>query len=158
MKNPLFATLLCISLLSFLGSTQTAKASVPDEALTITLEKPVYFFGTDGSPVIAQAGQYTVEATQEWFRLTPGTEPRDALMVETSTGAHEEEVYEPIAISVPGDEDSPDTHVVSLLLPDGESIEAVGTYSGIHGRNIFSSIYNYGKRTYNKQKRKYATK
>jgi len=159
MKVPFTKTFLCAFLACALWSPGiTAQATISNESTTITLEKSVYFTGADGSVAVAEPGEYSVEATQEWLRLTPGTERHAALLVETSRGGHGEEVPEPVAISVPGGEELPDTHVVSLLLPDGVSIDAIGSYSGIQGRGLFSGIYNYGKSTYNKQKKKYVNK
>jgi hypothetical protein len=115
-----------------------AQASVPDETTTITLDQPVHFLGIDGSDVVADPGEYTVEAAQEWLRLIPGTERRDALLVEAQPGTHEVKVEIPIVLSTPGSEpDELDVHVVQLLNPDGMSMVATGTYSGIQSRGLF---------------------
>ena len=117
-----------------------AQASVPDETTTITLDQPVHFLGTDGSDVVADSGDYSVEAAQEWLRLIPGTERRDALLVEAQKGTHEVKVEIPIVLSTPGDEpDELDVHVVQLLNPDGTSMVATGTYSGIQSRGLFDA-------------------
>ncbi len=117
-----------------------AQASVPDETMTITLDQPVHFLGTDGSDVVANPGEYSVEAAQEWLRLIPGTERRDALLIETQKGTHEVKVEVPIVISTPGSEpDELDVHVVQLLNPDGTSMMATGTYSGIQPRGLFDA-------------------
>jgi len=114
-----------------------AQASMPDETTTITLDQPVHFLGTDGSDVVAEPGNYSVEATQEWLRLIPGTERRDALLIEAQPGTHEVKVEIPIVISTPGTEpDELDVHVVQLLNPDGTSMVASGTYSGIQSRGL----------------------
>ena len=117
-----------------------AQASVPDETTTITLDQPVHFLGTDGSDVVANPGKYSVEAAQEWLRLIPGTERRDALLIEAQKGTHEVKVEIPIVLSTPGDEpDELDVHVVQLLNPDGTSMVATGTYSGIQSRGLFDA-------------------
>jgi hypothetical protein len=117
-----------------------AHAEVPDETTTITLEQPVHFIGTDGSEVVANPGEYSVEAAQEWLRLIPGTERRDALLVEAQPGTHEVKVEIPIVLSTPGSEpDELDVHVVQLLNPDGTSMVASGTYSGIQSRGLFDA-------------------
>jgi hypothetical protein len=113
---------------------------VPDETTTITLDQAVHFLGTDGSDVVADPGEYTVEAAQEWLRLIPGTERRDALLIEAQKGTHEVKVEIPIVISTPGSEpDELDVHVVQLLNPDGTSMVASGTYSGIQSRGLFDA-------------------
>jgi hypothetical protein len=117
-----------------------AQASVPDETTTITLDQAVHFLGTDGSDVVADPGEYSVEAAQEWLRLIPGTERRDALLIEAQKGTHEVKVEIPIVLSTPGSEpDELDIHVVQLLNPDGTSMVATGTYSGIQPRGLFDA-------------------
>jgi len=125
---------------ALLSPTLPALASVPDEATTITLDQAVHFLGTDGSDVVAEPGNYSVEAAQEWLRLIPGTERRDALLIEAQKGTHEVKVEVPIVLSIPGSEpDELDVHVVQLLNPDGTSMMATGTYSGIQSRGLFDA-------------------
>lgn len=124
-----------VSFIFFSGLS--AQASVPDETTTITLNQAVHFIGTDGSDVVANPGEYSVEAAQEWLRLIPGTERRDALLVEAQPGTHGVKVEIPIVISTPGTEpDETDVHVVQFLNPDGTSLVATGTYSGIQTRGL----------------------
>ena len=127
-----FGILVACTLLSPLLSVQ---ASISDEPTTIILEKRVYFLGTDGSPVIADAGQYTVEAAEEWIKLIPGKERENALLLESEKGTHEVGAEIPIALSIPGDNAAElNLHYVQLLLPDGTSLEANGTYDGVRPR------------------------
>ena len=114
-----------------------ALASVSDETTIITLDQAVHFIGTDGSDAVADPGDYSVEAAQEWLRLIPGTERRDALLIEAQPGTHEVKVEIPIVISTPGTEpDELDIHIVQFLNPDGTSMVATGTYSGIQPRGL----------------------
>ena len=130
-----FASVLLICAL--LSPVLSAHASVPDETTTITLDQAVHFIGTDGSDAVADPGDYSVEAAQEWLRLIPGTERRDALLIEAQPGTHEVKVEIPIVISTPGTEPGElDIHIVQLLYPDGTSLVATGTYSGIQSRGI----------------------
>ncbi|MCZ6624276.1 MAG: hypothetical protein O7B35_08625 [Deltaproteobacteria bacterium] len=122
---------------ALLSPVLSAQALVPDEATTITLDQAVHFIGTDGSDAVADPGDYSVEAAQEWLRLIPGTERRDALLIEAQPGTHEVKVEIPIVISTPGTEpDELDLHIVQLLNPDGTSMVAYGTYSGIQSRGF----------------------
>lgn len=100
---------------------------------TFSLEQPVHFINAEGSDVILQAGDYVIEPAQEWLQVTP-SEGRavDALLLEAQTASHEESLTEPLALSSQGE--TPDTHHLALLLPDGTGLEAVGTYSGIRFR------------------------
>ncbi len=132
-KNILTMGFVCLLLYPALP----AQASVPDETITITLNRAVHFIGTDGSDVVANPGDYSVEAAQEWLRLIPGTERRDALLIEAQPGTHDVKVEIPIVISTPGTEpDEADVHVVQFLNPDGTSMVATGTYSGIQSRGL----------------------
>jgi len=109
-----------------------ALASGPDETPTITLDQAVHFIGTDGSDVLANPGNYSVEAAQEWLRLIPGTKRRDALLIEAQPGFHDTKTEIPIVMSTTGTEpDATDVHVVQLLNPDGTRLVATGTYSSI---------------------------
>ncbi|MDR4496190.1 MAG: hypothetical protein AB7P17_11275 [Nitrospirales bacterium] len=118
----------------------SALASIPDETTTITLEQEVHFLGPDGSDVVAAPGEYSVEQAEEWLRLIPGTERRNALLVEAQKGTHEVKVEVPIVLSIPGSEpDELDVHVVQFLNPDGTSMIANGTYSGIQSRGLFDA-------------------
>jgi len=38
------------------------------------------FIGTEGSDVVADPGDYSLEAAQEWLQLIPRTERRDELL------------------------------------------------------------------------------
>jgi len=114
-----------------------AQASVPDEATTITLDQAVHFLSTDGSDVVADPGEYSVESAQEWLRLIPGTERRNAMLIEAQRETHDAKVEIPIVLSTPGTEpDETDIHVVQFLNPDGTSLVATGTYSGIQSRGF----------------------
>ena len=85
--------------------------------------------------MVANPGDYSVEVAQEWLRLIPGTERRKELLIEAQSGIHEVKVEIPIAISIPGTEpDETDIHVIQFLNPDGTSMVANGTYSGIQSR------------------------
>ncbi|MCA9454916.1 MAG: hypothetical protein KC584_20155, partial [Nitrospira sp.] len=132
---------LCAMFVSiFLQSGLPAQALIPDETTTITLDQAVHFLGTDGSDVVADPGEYSVEPAEEWLRLIPGTERRDALLIEAQQGTHEVKVEIPIVISTPGSEPGElDVHVVQLLNPDGTSMVATGTYSGIQSRGLFNA-------------------
>jgi len=114
-----------------------ALALMPDETSTITLDQTVHFIGPDGSDVVAKQGDYSVEKAQKWLRLIPGTGRRDALLIEAQSETHEVKVEIPIVISTPGTEpDESNIYVVQLLNPDGTSLVAIGTYSGIQSRGL----------------------
>ncbi len=109
-----------------------------DPAL-ISLENPVYLNGPDGSPVVVEPGTYTAEVASPWIRLIPGKERQNALLIEAQQGTHDTGTTDLLALSLPGGyTHDVDLHQILLLLPNGESLEADGTYSGIQTRGLFS--------------------
>jgi len=111
----------------------------PDDPTTIILEKPVHFLATDGSDVVAEPGNYSVESAQEWLRLIPGHERRDALLIEAKADTHDVDLEIPMAMAIPGGTlQELNLLNVQLLLPGGNSLEAQGTYDGIRPRSWLS--------------------
>ena len=101
----------------------------------MTLDQPVHFTTAEGSDVVLDAGDYEVAAADEWLRVTPSEgQPVDALLLDAQVAKHEEALKAPLGISAQGE--SPDTHHLALLLPDGMRLEAVGSYSGIRSRGL----------------------
>jgi len=102
---------------------------------TITLDQPVHFTTAAGSDVVLDAGDYEVNAADEWLRVTPSEgQAVDAVLLEAQVARHEEELKAPLGVSAQGE--SPDTHHLALLLPNGKRLEAVGSYSGIRSRGF----------------------
>ena len=117
--------------LSFLyGLTLPPTHSFAENSSTITVDQAVHFLTADGSDVVVKPGTYKLEEADEWLRLIPG-ERRDALLLEAEFTIHEGEVSEPTAISISGEEDE---HILALLLTGGQSLQAIGSYSGIRSR------------------------
>jgi len=105
----------------------------------VTLEQSVHFTTAEGSDVVLDAGPYTVEAAEEWLRVTPsGGQAVEALLLEARSATHDQSLTAPLALSAQGEQ--PDTYHLALLLPDGKRLEAVGTYSGIRSRGTLSLL------------------
>ncbi|MDH5563294.1 MAG: phosphatidylinositol-specific phospholipase C [Nitrospirota bacterium] len=142
-KTSLYFAFIVLLMLGTLVPVKAVWALEAETRASITLSQPVYFLSPDGSPVLADSGEYGVEAADEWLRLTPGTERRDALLVEAQKGTHQDTVDHPKALSIPGNEmNEADMHVVQLLNPDGSSLMAIGTYSGIRSRGLPENFLN----------------
>ncbi|MCA9471574.1 MAG: hypothetical protein MRJ96_08305 [Nitrospirales bacterium] len=139
-----------LTLCVWFGPTVQAHATLSNPLITIELDKPVYFIAPDGSPLVTDSATFSVEAAQEWIRLIPD-EPQNALLIEAKKGTHELELSEALALSVPDTEDGQhDRHHILLLLPDGKSLEATGTYSGIRQRGMFDHAVNNVKKQANR--------
>ncbi len=103
----------------------------------IYLEKPVHFLSPEGHDQVAQPGRYVVEQANKKIRLLPG-KGQEAILLDAQENSHDGELNIPVALSLPGAaEEEADIHHVVLLLRDGTSLEATGTYSGIQSRGFF---------------------
>ncbi|MDP1770399.1 MAG: hypothetical protein Q8L74_16565 [Nitrospirota bacterium] len=113
-------------------SAVTAPASTPaDRTLSvIQLDRPVHFMSPEGGPVVIPVGAYTVSATgATTMQLAP--DGGGAFLIEALVMHHPDTVAEPVALSILAKEDS---HHVVLLLPQGQGLDAVGSYSEIRPR------------------------
>ena len=147
MKCPQFMSMVlwCCAIISIPVMSQ---ASLQDPFTTIELDAPVHFLAADGSDVTVSPGTYEVESAEEWIRLIPG-ERRDAVLIEADRQTHALDIDDPLAMGFPGDtEEEADLYFVMLLLPEGQSLEATGTYSGIRPRGFnIGQAFNNAKKT-----------
>jgi hypothetical protein len=113
------------------GETRPATAvEAVVDVPTVTLDRSVQFLAPDGRTVEVGPGTYITEGQEDNLRLraSPDTEP---LVIQATKTSHEEQLDGPVALSIAGQED---THYLMLLRPGGESLEAVGSYSGVRPR------------------------
>ena len=116
------------------GTSQSFATNTP----TIELEKTVHFLTPGGEDVVVDPGTYEVEAADEWLRLIPQRGHRiDAILMNAQVGKHEEVIKSPHAKSEQRGEDQ---HLVALMLPNGTTLEAVGSYSGVSSRGLSSRL------------------
>lgn len=96
----------------------------------IQLDRPVHFTASEGGPLVVPAGTYEVKATGATaLQLTP--ESGGALLIEALMMHHPHTFAESVALSIPAEEDR---HHVVLLLPHGQGLDAVGSYSAVRPR------------------------
>jgi hypothetical protein len=120
-------TVLCLAV----SACTTPSAPAPDAPSTILLQKPVHFSFPDGADVQADVGIYRVEqATDKSLRLVP-REKKESIVIQAHATKYDEPLSELVALSIPYQEDE---HHVVLLMPDGNALDAVGTYSGVKTR------------------------
>jgi hypothetical protein len=103
----------------------------------ITLEKTVHF-NTPGAAALAlDAGDYMVTAKDQTLLLSP-LDSQSSLAISASSGTHESGILvTPIALSFGEvDAERADIHHIVFLMPGGQSLDAVGTYSGIMPRGL----------------------
>ncbi len=133
--------------IGFIGPfSPSAWAQEPDDSTTIQLNKAVHFLAPNSSDVLVQPGRYTIESADHALRFIPEIGTSQLIGAEVST--HEEELDAPLAVSLPGQvAEFEDLHMVMLLLPGGQSLEAAGSYSGVRERALqLKKIANFKKR------------
>lgn len=98
-------TLIC-SLFLFIQTLGTTHESLASSlAATIVLDKAVHFVALNGDDVVVPSGAYSIETKEGWLRLNSG-EAREALLLQAKESTHDEKVVEPIALSIPSDQES----------------------------------------------------
>jgi hypothetical protein len=102
---------------------------------TIELERSVHFFSPDGDDVLVGPGAYEVEAGENFLRLFPfiGEKP-PAVLVEAKPVKHEENIVRPKVQTSLAEAEAEDYLALVLLLPDGQGLASVGSYSGVRKR------------------------
>lgn len=117
------------------GPAATGRATGPSSswATAIELDKPVHFTAKDGDNVLAAAGTYGVESTdQSQLRLIP-EKGASAVVVAAALQVHDIDISAPFVLTFVESEDRP--HVL-LLLPDGRALDAAGSFSGVQSRDV----------------------
>lgn len=123
--------------------------SLITDPMKIYLEKPVHFLNPNGDGLEVQQGTYTVERAGQGIRLMTA-EKEEGLLLEAHSDTHDGALETSVALSLPGDaEEEADLHYIILMAPDGESLQALGTYSGIRQRGLFKNIAKGARKTVN---------
>ncbi|MGD9850861.1 MAG: FG-GAP-like repeat-containing protein [Nitrospirales bacterium] len=121
-----------ISWLLFTGLTSSEEMTP-----TVTLKQPVHFTASDGSDIVVDSGSYTVSAlVGPRLRLNGSNGGTIFLAAQATT--HSEGLEAPLAIVVPGDD--PDVVHVALLLPNGQALDALGSFSGVRPRGVNAAV------------------
>jgi hypothetical protein len=120
--------------LMFLGVQMSwAQSTDPSELSRVTVEKETHFLAADGTDVVLPVGEFQVGEGGGWLKIIPmGGDKKDVILLEAEVGSHDEEIANPEALLTPGEE--ADWQHLVLLLPEGKSLEALGTLSGIRPR------------------------
>lgn len=126
--------------------------SLITDPMDIYLEKSVHFLTPDGEGLEVQPGTYTAERAEQGIRLMT-SEKTQGLLLEAHPDKDESDLDTSVALSLPGDaEEEADLHYILLMAPTGESLQALGTYSGIHQRGIFKKFAKKARGTVNRAK------
>lgn len=117
------------------ASAQEQPTTAPELPM-ISLEKAVHFQGPGGTDVKIPRGVYQLELEESKLRLThPMGKP--SYLIEAEAVNHDYLIEVLLAVSVSGGKDR---HHLLLLLPEGKSFQAIGSYSGMRPRGITGGI------------------
>ena len=113
------------------SAAEPVQVSTTESLEVIALDRTLYFITADGTDAVAHPGLYEVQvAAPGSLRLKPANSS-NALLVQALTIDHRKEIAEPVALSI---RDGEDRHHVVLLLPDGQALDAVASYSAVRPR------------------------
>ena len=126
----------CFTATLVLWSTGTQASDALNDR-TIQLEKPAYFSTLSGDNRQIQPGTYELAPLPDGLEVIP-TDGQPPIQLAITLDTHDQDLSEPVAVSVPGipEGDSSDRHILALFLPGGVVYEAEGTYSGIRSRAV----------------------
>lgn len=135
--------------LVFVGWPQALLAELEETPVaSVEFERAVHFLTPDEANVVVPPGFYTVEAEENGLQLTHGLLPDeggDVFLLQAKPGTHAEQLDGPIARSIAVEEDA---HYLTLLLPEGQSLEVIGSYSGVRprGANWWETVRQKAKK------------
>ena len=129
-------------LLGFLLSLPCAALATTDGTgtllTTVRLEQPLHFTTPSGDPILLPPGEYVVEL-QESQALQLKATNQTTMVISATTGRHEEELEQPLAVAVSDEATPPLTHLL-LLLPDGRTFQSTGSTDGVMSRMISTHV------------------
>jgi len=103
------------------------------ESPAVQLDKASHFTAPDGTDVLVPAGTYRVERSAETQLRLLADPPQPAVEIQAAATTHEEAVASPLALAIAEEGQEDEVHLV-LLLPDGQGLDAAGTFSGTRSR------------------------
>lgn len=105
-------------------------SSEASEAGRLTIGQPIHFQTADNEDLLLEPGTYGVAAERGGLRLTSSTEG-GGILLHALPSIHDAVIAGPAAVLIPQGED--ERHLV-LAFPNGTSLDAAGSLSGIKGR------------------------
>lgn len=141
-KRMMMAHALLLSLLWFtFVSGAFAESSDPIGA-AVTLDHPVHFIATDESSMTIQPGTYYVEKASKDHgsgkAIVLRSKNTDDITVKAETTKHDEQLSQNMLLAENKTND--ELHLL-LLFPNGEALDAIGTYSGVRSRAVRQRPY-----------------
>ncbi|MDE3051129.1 MAG: hypothetical protein KGJ48_14680, partial [Nitrospirota bacterium] len=107
-----------------------------DVGPTVTLDQPAHFTAVEGNDVQLPAASYRVEQFGDsGLRLMRVGAP--PIEIQATRIPHDESISAPLTLAVMEEGQDEVLHLV-LLLPDGQALDAAGSFSGVQSRATFS--------------------
>jgi hypothetical protein len=117
----------------FKDSGNESEAAPVEFERIVEFDRDVHFLSQEGTSIVVPAGEYSVDSVQDGLRLkSADNDEREVVIVPAELGTHDRSVEAPEPLFMSGGDDQP---VVMLLLPEGKSLQAVGSYSGVFPRH-----------------------
>ena len=103
----------------------------------VNLSKQVHFSDAEGKDLVVPSGPYWIIPEENGLVLF-GLLDGQSYEVAATKEEKEEAISIPMAVSIPGSDEEPDTHYVVFMSVDGEQLVAKGSYSGVRSRGILT--------------------
>lgn len=130
---PLVGSLLVLACAVAIGTVLAAQ-----DAALLVLDRPIHFTTADGSDTTISSGTYSIEQ-EGTTTLRLQAEDGSTVDLQAVTIKHDESLSEPTSLAITEEGREDELHIV-LLLPDGQALEALGSYSGLTTRGLSSPI------------------
>jgi hypothetical protein len=99
----------------------------------VEFDRDIHFLTPDGKDKVFAPGNYVVKGVENGLRLRSADDEKGkGVIVRAEPGTHNRSVEAPEPLSMSGGDDQ---YVVMLLLPEGKSLQAVGSSSGVFSRH-----------------------
>lgn len=136
-RPPVLTTLSLCFLLGACAPNYKSAATPPSDSLhpqgllTISLDSPVHFMGTEGNDEVLEAGTYRIDPAHD-HRLRVLSEKDQPTLLAATPATHDIDLATPFALAYAEQNDQ--LHLL-LLFPDGHALDTVGSSSGIRTRD-----------------------
>jgi hypothetical protein len=118
--------------------SQTAEISMGSMKLEFPGDRPLHFIDIDGNDVLVQPGLYDVRLRGGDTIILSDDESR-VVAIQGQPTRHEQRLSEPTLL---GEQTTADEVHLLVLMPAGDAVDAVGTYSGIRQRATRPSVFS----------------
>lgn len=120
------------------GKEEGVSARGLEDPLSLVFEKPIHFKTLGGNPKVIQPGEYHVSLLEGGVQLSPAKGKGEPIVVAT------ESMGTSAAVLLPEFDANPDLEALMIATATGQSLVAIGSYSGAFPRGLFSAVRKVG--------------